>query len=172
MTAPKIILGEDDKPFKRPLPLAPDLGWFLLGVVGAGFAVIGVVDLFLVWYPPDFGNAEFEFGSVTACLNNMPIVALGLTMWLGSGAARGKKWVVRLGATAIFLLATLIVVGAVLFLTDIPLALQSKVEPLVMTGIKKSILKTLVQAAIYPVVLMYVAVRAWRHTLAPQSETT
>ena len=100
----------------------------------------------------------------------MPIVVLGLTMWLGSGAARGKKWIVRLASTTIMLLAVAVIVGAVLYLTDVPLALQSKVEPLVMTGIKKSIAKTLVQAIVYPLVLTYVAVRAWRHTFAPQHE--
>jgi hypothetical protein len=142
----------------------------LFGVVGWAFAVVGLVDLALVWYPPDFGNAEFEFGSVTAALNNLPIVVLGLTMWLASGAARGRKWVVRLASTVILLLAVAVVVGAVLYLTDVPLALQSKVEPLVMTGIKKSIAKTLLQAVMYPLVLTYVAVRAWRHTFAPHSE--
>lgn len=170
MTEPKIILGEDQKPFKRPLPLAPDLGWHLLGVVGIAFSVVGLLDLALVWYPPDFGNPEFEFGSVTAVMNNLPIVALGLTMWIGSAAARGKKGSVRLVAAVMMLVAVIILAGLVLFLTDVPLALQSDVKPLVLTGIKKSILKTLVQSLVYPLVLTFVAVRAWRHTFAPRSD--
>jgi len=172
MTAPKIILGEEEKPRRKPMPQAPDFGWFLLGAVGIAFSVVGLLDLALVWYPPDFGNPEFEFGSVTSAFNNMPIVALGLTMWVGSAAARGQRVSVRIAGTLIMLVALLIVVGGVLYLTDVPLALQSNVEPLVMTGIKKSILKTLVQAVVYPLVLSYVAVRSWRHTFAPQPEAS
>jgi hypothetical protein len=170
MTPPKIILAEEKKSRARPLPQAPDVGWYLLGAVGVGFAVVGSADLALVWYPPNFGNAEFEFGSVTSALNNLPIVVLGLTMWLGSGAARGQRWVVRLASLLLLLLTVAIAMGTVLYLTDVPLALRAEVEPLVLIGIKKSIAKTLVQAAVYCLVLTYVAVRGLRHTFAPQTE--
>jgi hypothetical protein len=169
MSEPKIILGEEPAASRRSLPPAPDLGWYLLGAVGIAFTLVGLVDLALVWYPADFGNAEFEFGSVTSVLNNMPIVALGLTMWIGSAAARGRKWNLRIASTVLILVVLVIILAGLLYLTVIPMALQSKVEPLVMTGIKKSIFKSLVQAVVYPLVLAYVAVKAWRHTVAPQS---
>jgi hypothetical protein len=43
-------------------------------------------------------------------------------------------------------------------------------EPIIMTGLKKGISKTLIQSAAYPVVLFYVAVKAWRHSLASTTE--
>jgi hypothetical protein len=91
-------------------------------------------------------------------------------MWLAGGVARGQKWVVRAAATALIVLALLIVLGAVLFLTNVPMALKAKMEPIIMTGLKKGISKTLIQSAAYPVVLFYVAVKAWRHSLASTTE--
>ncbi len=169
MNEPKIILGEEPAAARRSLPPTPDLGWFLLGAVGIAFTIVGLTDLALVWYPPDFGNAEFEFGSITSVLNNMPIVALGLTMWIGSAAARGRKWSLRIASAVLLLVVLAIILMALLYLTVIPMALQSQVEPLVMTGIKKSIFKTLVQALVYPLVFAYVALKAWRHSVAPRS---
>lgn len=170
MNAPKILVREDEEAKKRRLVPTPDLGWYLLGAVGLVFSIVGGLDVALVWYPSNFGNPEFEFGSVAASFNNLPLVSLGLTMWMTSGVARGQKWVVRTAATALIVLAVLIVIGAVLFLTNVPMALKAKLEPIIMTGLKKGISKTLIQSAAYPVVLFYVAVKAWRHSLASTTE--
>jgi hypothetical protein len=78
--------------------------------------------------------------------------------------------VVRVGATTLIILALLIVVAAVLFLTNVPMAMKAQVEPILKVGIKKAISKTLIQSAAYPVVLLYVAVKAWRHSLASTTE--
>jgi hypothetical protein len=170
MNAPKILVREDEEAKKRRLIPTPDLGWYLLGAVGLVFAIVGGIDIALVWYPSNLGNPEFEFGSVAASFNNLPLVSLGLTMWMAGGVARGQKWVVRAAATALIVLALLIVIGAVLFLTNVPMALKAKMEPIIMTGLKKGISKTLIQSAAYPVVLFYVAVKAWRHSLASTTE--
>ena len=57
-----------------------------------------------------------------------------------------------------FVLALWIIGGAILWATNVPLALSS-VPPDVAVGMKKSIVKTLVQSGAYPIVFIYLGIR-------------
>ncbi len=59
---------------------APAGAWTLLAIAGWGFFLIGLMDVAFVWYPTAFGNGGWEFGSVTAALNGLPLPALGLAL--------------------------------------------------------------------------------------------
>lgn len=133
--------------------------WAILGWVGLAFLVVGGADFALTWYPMDFGNREWEFGTVTASFNGLPILVLGLGLLLTSSLQSGRRWWSLLAALGAFVLALWIVVGVVLWATNVPLALSS-VPPDVMIGMKKSIAKTVVQSVTYPVVLTYLGVRS------------
>jgi hypothetical protein len=61
-------------------------------VVGGAFTVVGLVDLALLWYPVRLGNAPWEFGTLSATFDNLPMTALGVALvtlgfiwhpWLG-----------------------------------------------------------------------------------------
>ena len=51
--------------------------------------------------------------------------------------------------------------------TDVPLAWKAITDPIMRVGINKAIAKTAVQALVYPTVLLWIGVRAWRHSAAP-----
>ena len=70
----------------QPVLPPTDLGWRLLGWVGLVFLVIGLLDLGLGWYPPRFGSAEWEFGTITRTLDSLPISVLGLAMVMALSA--------------------------------------------------------------------------------------
>ena len=165
VTGPQVLVREDEKERRRLVP-TPDVGWYLLGAMGLVFAVVGFTDLALVWYPANFGSAEFEFGSVTQTMNSLPLPTLGLTLLLASGVARGSKWAVRLSVVALLLVVVAILGMALLHLTTVPQALKAPVEPLARTGLKKAIAKTVLQFLMYPLALLYVSVKAWRHASA------
>ena len=166
MTGPQILVREDEAERRKHLTPSPDMGWYLLGAVGLVFFIVGLFDVALAWYPLNFGNPEYEFGTYSQVMNFMPLPLLGLALVLAGGVARGIKWVPRAVAVVMILMVASILVGAVLYATNIPQALDAVKEPLIRTGLKKQIFKTLVQTIIYPIVLLYVSVKAWRHATA------
>jgi hypothetical protein len=160
----KVLIPEKEKPERPPLEQSPDFGWYLLGWVGLVFALVGGTDLLLTWYPLNVGNPEWEFGTVSATLDGLPVPALGFALLLGAGVAGGKRWLVRTMAVVLVLLAAVIVLAAVLYATNVPIALQSVTDPLIRTGLKKAIAKTTTQAVLYPIAFVWIAVKAWRHS--------
>jgi hypothetical protein len=60
--------------------------------------------------------------------------------------------------------AVVILLAAILYATNVPIALQSMTDPLIALGLKKAIAKTTLQAFLYPVAFSWIAVKAWRHS--------
>jgi hypothetical protein len=125
------------------------------------FLLLGGVDVGLTWYPTDFGNREWEFGTVTASFNGMPILILGLTLVLIAGAmARRRWWALGSGVVAAGL--TVFVLAAMgLWATNVPLALES-VDAAILTGMKKALVKTSVQGVVFTVILAVIAYQGFR----------
>ena len=163
MSAPKVLVQEAAKP---RLPAAPDFGWYLLGWIGLVFAGVGGVDLLLTWYPMQFGNSEWEFGTVSAALDGLPVLTLGIALLMGSGAARGERWLIRTMAMVYVLLAVFILIAAVLYVTNVPIALKAVTQPVIRTGLKKAIAKAAGQSVLYPLAFLWIARKAWRHAAA------
>lgn len=143
---------------------SPDFGWAMLGWTGAVLAVVGAQDLLLSLLPLGIGNPEWEFGTVTAVLNGMPVLTMGLALLLASAAVRGLTLRVRVLAGALFVLAALILVGFTLYALTIPVALGSVADPGILLGLKKAIAKTAVQAVVYPLAFTALGVAAVRQT--------
>ena len=146
----------------RVVRSAPELGWEMLGWIGVAFAVIGALDLVLAWFPPAFGNAEWEFGTVSVSLNGLPLPALGLMFLLTAGVAQGSLWKVRLALVALVLVTLILLATAVLYVTVLPIALQDVQNPAVRTGLLKSVVKALLLLVLYPVLFLWMAVKGWR----------
>ncbi|HET7111798.1 MAG TPA: hypothetical protein VFI41_13080, partial [Gemmatimonadales bacterium] len=71
MASPRVLVREDTEGRKRSWrPPAPDFGWKLLGWVGGVLLIVGLIDLGLAFYPPMFGNPNWEFGTVSSQLNS------------------------------------------------------------------------------------------------------
>jgi hypothetical protein len=133
-----------------------------LGLTGAVFFLIGSLNQWLAFVPVHIGSPEWEFGTVSSYLDALPLPALGATLFMASGIAQGKRWMVRTGSVLLVLMAGLILALVVLYATDIPLALKSVSDPAIRLGLKKAIVKALGQGLGYPVVFAVIAVKAWK----------
>jgi hypothetical protein len=146
-----------------PLARAPDFGWHLLGRLGAAFAFIGLFDVLLTWFPAAFGDAEWEFGTVTSSMDSLPVATLGLGLVLGAGVARGKRGLLR-GLSIFFVVIGLaIIAAALLYVTEVPLALRAMQDPAMALALKKAIAKTSAQLVLYPLLYIWLGFTAWRH---------
>lgn len=148
-------------------------GWAILGWIGLAFLIVGGADFALTWYPMDFGNREWEFGTVTQSFNGLPIVVLGLGLLLTSSVLTDRRWLALVAAIGALGLLLWVLAGVVLWLTTVPMAL-SGTPVQVLTGMKKAIARTAVQSVTYPVILGYLlwrAVGAMRGTIGSGRET-
>ena len=157
MNAPRIVASAGER--KKPRPIDSSQTWYLLGWTALAFLVVGGVDFALTWYPPDFGNREWEFGTVTASLNGLPILLLGITLLLAASLRTGRRWWAVLSLVGSLVMLLWVAVGAVLWATNVPLALRS-VPPELATGITKALTKTVVQSLVYPLLLAFLLVRS------------
>ena len=162
LAAPLYSEPEAVAPIVSQADAGPDLAWPVLTEIGLVLAVVGGADLILTWYPFAFQNPEWEFGTVTATLDGMPVLALGLAMVLAGALHSGTLWLIRLASILFGLLALALAAAVLLYLTNIPLALRAIADPSVRIGLYKAMSKTAVQAIAYPSVFLWIALRSWR----------
>lgn len=151
---------------KSGLAPAPDFGWGLMGLIGLLFFVVGATDLGLAWMPLQVGNPDWEFGTVSRTYENLPLLTLGLTLLLGAGVARGARWWVIAVSSLVLLLVAALAFAALLYASNVPLALRTVTEPLARSGLKRALVKGAVQGTLYPLVLLVVGVKGLRHATA------
>ena len=163
MSSPKVLVRQDAAPKPRLTP-APDFAWALFGWLGIVFTAVGGLDLLLTWYPLHFGNPEWEFGTVSASLDGLPVMTLGLVMLMGTGVARGQRWLVRTVAVVLVALTLVILGAALMYATNVPIALDAVTQPAIRTGLKKAIAKAAGQSVLYPIAYTLLAVKAWKHS--------
>ena len=164
MAEPRVLVGEDKQ--GRPARGIPD--WekaaAVLTWLAVAFVALGGFDVALAWWPAFFGNPEWEFGTYTATLNNLPIVLLGFGLVVVVGIARGRLILLWPAAVASLVIALALLLGMFLYLTDVPIALRSVSDPVARLGLKKAITKSLMQSTVYVAAFLTSAVVAWRHT--------
>jgi hypothetical protein len=143
-------------------PLDPEYAWTLLGYIGIAFVLVGAIDIVLAWFPFVLGSAEWEFGTIGATLNGLPLPGLGLMLLLAGGVGRDSKGQVRVAAMFCAILVVALLVLGFLYVTVIPVALSEVTNPVVRAGLMKSIVKALSLLVIYPVLFGWVAYRGFK----------
>lgn len=168
MAAPNLMLKTADlesRPGPKKPSLSPTLGWDLLGWAGLAFFLVGGLDLAMGWVPLRLGNPEWEFATVSRTFDNLPITVLGLTMLLASVAARGIEWAMRAAGLVALLLAAFLFLALVVYALDIPLAFRVVTLPAPRMGLKRAVLKAVVQGTLYPTVLVAIGLKGIRPTM-------
>ena len=147
----------------RPVqPPSPETGWALLGGVGLAFALVGLADLVLAWYPPSFGNRAWEFGTATVVLNGMPLFAMGLGLVFAAAVARGSRRTTRVVSGVVATLALVVAAILVLYLSTVPTAQESVTDPVLRGGLHNAIAKAVVQGVAYVGAFCWIAWQGFR----------
>jgi hypothetical protein len=144
----------------------PDQAWSLLGYIGIAFILIGALDIGLAWFPFVLGSAEWEFGTIGATLNGLPLPGLGLMLVLASGVALGLPMRIRVVAAICAVLVVALLGLGFLYVTVIPVALSEVTNPVVRAGLMKSIVKALALLVIYPALFGWVGFRGLKSSFA------
>lgn len=160
----KIVMSPADT--RRPM-LRPDadqawrwIGWFSLALAAAGLG-----DWIIAWVPLRLGTPEWEFGTIVSSFAGLPLVTMGFAGLFGSAAARGIRWQLRLVGAIVLVWAVMIVAALLVFLLDVPLALQS-VQGAAQMGIIKATVKTAMLGVLFTTVYVVIAIGALRRSSA------
>jgi hypothetical protein len=157
---PKIVASAKEQRRAPPESVESGQAWAMLGWIGIAFLVVGGADFVLTWIPPDFGNREWEFGTVTASFNGLPILLLGLGLLIAASQQMGRRWWGTLGMVGSVGLLLWVLVGIALWASNIQLALQTVPDELAV-GVQRALVKTLVQSVVYTLALVYLMFRSW-----------
>jgi hypothetical protein len=120
------------------------------------------MDLALLWYPANFGSPEFEFATISRFADGMPVMSMGVGLLVLVGAGSGWRGTAWVGFALAALLVVVLTVLGIVFLTDVPIALKAVLEPVVRTGVKKAIVKTVFEIGVYWLLFGYLAMRSFR----------
>lgn len=138
-------------------------GWSAALAVGLALLATGMTDILLAWVPPHFGNPEWEFGTISATLNNMPVPAMGLALVLAYAAAAGRTGLLAAAATWSIVLVICLGVAGVFYGLDVPLALKAVTDPVPRNALRAGIIKGVVSLIAYMALHVAFAVIAIRN---------
>lgn len=137
--------------------------WTLMSWVGIGFLVMSGTDIALAWYPTSFGNAEWEFGAISASLNGFAIPTLALYLILAAAIARRQLVLARVLSVVLGLLAAIIAFMGIIYALVVPQAFNSvSKNDLLLGGMRRAVIKAVVLILAYLVLLGMASIRAWR----------
>lgn len=144
-----------------------DHAFLILTAVGCALLVMGATDLLLAVIPLRVGNVEWEFGTISAVVNGMPVPAMGAALVAAGAMARDSITGVAAIMVWSVVLSALLLGCGVLFVLDIPVALRAVTEATAREPLKSAILKTIVGLVTYLALWMfltYLCARFLRHT--------
>ena len=159
-----VVLGGPEPKRAPSAPVVEGRIWRLLGWIGWVYIVVGGVDSLLTWLPLSLGQPEWEFGTITASLNGLPLPVLGLVLVLCANLMAGRVLVARVVIGLMLLLALIVLVAGLLYALNVPLALRAVTDPVARQGVLKAMIKTAVQVVAYPSGLIALAAIAWSMT--------
>lgn len=150
----RVLVGTGASLAWGPASADRTLVWRLLAVLALAIAIVGWTDLALLWYPAQFGNPEWEFGTVSAFLNGLPLGTIGLVLFGIAAIGSGWRRTTRVAALLILLVALAVIALGVVYLLDVPLAIKGTAPAL-----HQTILKAIAKASIYAVTyaMLYVS---------------
>lgn len=132
--------------------------------VGVVLTAISVANIALLWWPPRFGNAQWEFAAVTQTVGRMPMLAIGLVLVMLAVLMVRSVWWTRLVAAFLSLTTlVLIAMGLLYMLSGIVAYKQAGTAPGGLAGqLEVRILATAIATGIYTLLFGALAATSWR----------
>lgn len=132
--------------------------WTMLLVLGVALAIIGFTDVALLFFPARWASADWEFGTVSAAFEGLPLLTIGLGLACAATVALGRRMAMGVLAVAQALLSLVLILMLLIFLLDVPVVVRA-VDPAMRPTLMKSLVKTGSMAVVY--VVLYLTLGIW-----------
>jgi len=162
---PHILTGKrEEPPAPRDYPDTDPSGlWTVLVGLGVALAFVGWVDIGLLWWPPKFGDTQWEFVIITNFFDALPVATVGTSLLLLGVMAKAPRRLTNVATAVLALLVALLIALAIVYLLDVPLALKG--TPVAAKSvIRRSVLKTAVFAVTYTAYYAWLGWFLWGKT--------
>jgi hypothetical protein len=148
---------------ERRGPEARSATSLVLVFLGAAFALVGLTDLLLLWFPLGFGNPAWEYATLGRTFDALPMPTLGLGLVAyGLGhSPRFHRDGLKVTAAVFAALALIILAMTLLFVTVAPVVI-SNTPAEAAAGVKRSAVRHGVQAVVYPIAFWAIAYLLWK----------
>lgn len=132
--------------------------WVVLQVLGVALAIVGLTDVALLWFPARWASVDWEFGTVSAAIDGLPLATIGLGLVSTGAVARGKRGALAVLALVLGLMVLAVIALLLVFALDVPVVLRA-VDPQLRMTVRKAMLKTGSMAVVY--VALYLTLGVW-----------
>jgi hypothetical protein len=149
----------------EPMPVDP---FILIGLAGILFTVVGLSNLAFILFPMALGTPEWEFGTYSSLMDNLPLFTMGLGFLAVFAVARAHRVLARILGIVFILYALFIFAGAFLYATNVPLVLRVGSRSAIQTGLKKAVTKGTLQSVVYPIAYLWLGIFSLRHSVKPR----
>jgi len=148
----------------RSTAAVPKLTWQLFLLLGLLLVPLGAVELGTLLFPTNFGNLDWEFGTISNLLDRLPLFGIGVCLTLLGSAALGISWLRWLSAIVLVLVVALLMVFAALYATNLPVMMKvmQATEGPKRLAIEKAMAKSVAQFGVYVVGLLVITIRGVR----------
>lgn len=136
-------------------------GWKYLFVLGIAVAVIGFIDIAILFFPPQWASLDWEFGTLNGVVEGLPLFTIGVGAMCAAAVANGWVLTRRLMALLTMLMALLLVVIGIMFTLDV-FAVLKVVQPAMKPTLKLTAVKISLMTMTYFVLYLALGVWTWR----------
>jgi peptidoglycan/LPS O-acetylase OafA/YrhL len=148
----------------------------MLLFAGCLLAIVGWVDVALLYWPQQFGDPQWEFGIIATTYDTLAMALMGmLLVGVGLRARGSPPLLVKAFGVACVLVALFCLALLVIFTLDIPLAVNAmhgnlpgaqgaaaRPSPVVIAGIKRGIAKAVLYGLGYGTTFTAMGIMLWR----------
>jgi hypothetical protein len=128
---------------------------------GLTLVVIGLLDLGFAWIPAQFGNGEWEFGTISRTFDNLALLTVGAGLLLGAALYRGSPTLLRVLGTIFGLLALALLGAAAIYALNLPLAFRA-IPDAARETLTRAVWRTGVFATVYVALYGWLSWFTWR----------
>jgi multisubunit Na+/H+ antiporter MnhC subunit len=135
----------------------------ILVTLGAAFLLVGLADLALLWWPIEFGNPAWEFGTISQTFDSLPMSGLGFGLIVfGLTRYSNTPAVVMRGLAGFTTVVTVVLLGlGAIWATSVPPVARRTPEP-ALDGLGMAIVKNVAEIVIYTAAFAVMTVLLWR----------
>lgn len=156
-----IVGGSAGQRSTTALPAQSAVPGGLFLALGIAVTLVGLVDLGFAWFPWQFGNGEWEFGTVSRTFDSLALLSVGIGFLSLGALLRRSTWLTGVAAALTTVLLLALFGGVLIYALNLPLALRM-IPPEAEDALQRAITRTGAFMLVYVTFYTWLTWYNWR----------